>query len=112
MCPRKGGAHNRSRLRTLAIGNHRVMASTLWARLGNAPGRWELYRHLQAHAGTVAVKKRSGKQHVVQSRFACDKSLLYVIDSVEECSPEITGSRHPPARAATARSSGRAPWRS
>src|SRR6266545_7543323 len=107
MCPRKGGAHNRSRLRTLPIGNHRVMASTLWARLGDAPGRWESYQHLQAHPGTVPVTKRSGKQHLVQSRFACDKSLLYVIDSVEECSPEITdGSLHPPARAATAGSSG------
>ncbi len=69
-------------VRTLPIGNHGIMAPTLWARLGDAPGRWESFRHLQAHAGTVPVTKRSGKQHVVQFRFACDKSLRYVIDHV------------------------------
>ena len=48
--------------RTLPIGKHGITAPTLWARLGDAPGRWESFRHLQAHAGTVPVTKRSGKQ--------------------------------------------------
>jgi hypothetical protein len=50
--------------------------------LGDAPGRWESFRHLQAQAGTVPVTKRSDKQHVVHFRFACDKALRYVVDHV------------------------------
>ena len=69
-------------IRTLPIGDHGITAPTLWARLGDAPGRWESFRHLQAQAGTVPVTKRSGKQQVVQFRFACDKSLRYVVDQV------------------------------
>jgi hypothetical protein len=68
--------------RTLPIGKHGIMAPTLWARLGDAPGRWESFRHLQAHAGAVPVTKRSGKQRVVQFRFACDKALRYVVDHI------------------------------
>ena len=69
--------------RTLPIGKHGITAPTLWARLGDAPGRWESFRHLQAHAGAVPVTKRSGKlQRVIQFRFACDKALRYVIDHV------------------------------
>jgi transposase len=69
--------------RTLPIGKHGITAPTLWARLGDAPGRWESFRHLQAHAGAVPVTKRSGKQQrVIQFRFACDKSLRYVVDQV------------------------------
>jgi len=69
--------------RTLPIGKHGITAPTLWARLGDAPGRWESFRHLQAHAGAVPVTKRSGKQQrVIQFRFACDKALRYVIDHV------------------------------
>ena len=69
--------------RTLPIGKHGITAPTLWARLGDAPGRWESFRHLQAHAGTVPVTKRSGKQQrVVQFRFACDKTLRHVVDQV------------------------------
>jgi transposase len=69
--------------RTLPIGKHGITAPTLWARLGDAPGRWASFRHLQAQAGTVPVTKRSGKQQrVVQFRFACDKALRYVVDQV------------------------------
>src|SRR5262249_98141 len=51
--------------------------------LGDAPGRWKSFRHLQAHAGVVPVTMKSGKQQrVVQFRFACDKSLRYVVDQV------------------------------
>jgi hypothetical protein len=69
-------------VRTLPIGDHGITAPTLWARLGDAPERWESFRHLQAQAGTVPVTKRSGKQRVVQFRFACDKALRYVVDQV------------------------------
>ncbi len=69
-------------IRTLPIGERGVMAPTLWARLGDAPGRWESFRHLQAQAGAVPVTKRSGKQQLVHFRFACDKSLRYIIDHV------------------------------
>jgi hypothetical protein len=69
-------------MRTLPIGKHGITAPTLWARLGDAPGRWESFRHLQAQAGAVPVTKRSGKQRVVQFRFACDKALRYVVDQV------------------------------
>src|SRR4030095_3878954 len=69
-------------IRTLPIGDHGITAPNLWARLGDAPGRWESFRHLQAQAGTVPVTIRSGKQHVVRFRFACDKSLRYIIDHV------------------------------
>ena len=68
--------------RTLPIGKHGITAPTLWARLGDAPGRWESFRHLQAHAGAVPVTKRSGKQRVVHFRFACDKALRHVVDQV------------------------------
>ena len=69
-------------IRTLPIGDHGVTAPTLWARLGDAPGRWESFQHLQAQAGTVPVTVRSGKQRVVHFRFACDKMLRYVVDQV------------------------------
>ena len=49
-------------IRTLPIGEHGVTAPTLWARLGDAPGRWESFQHLQAQAGTVPVTVKSGKQ--------------------------------------------------
>ncbi len=70
-------------IRTLPIGDHGITAPTLWARLGDAPGRWEAFRHLQAQAGAVPVTKRSGKQQrVVHFRVACDKALRYVVDQV------------------------------
>jgi len=68
--------------RTLPIGKHGITAPTLWALLGDAPGRWESFRHLQAHAGTVPVTIRSGKQRVVRFRFAFDKSLRHMVDQV------------------------------
>jgi transposase len=69
--------------RTLPIGKHGITAPTLWARLGDAPGRWVSFRHLQAQAGAVPVTKRSGKQQrIVHFRFACDKALRYVVDQV------------------------------
>jgi transposase len=69
-------------IRTLPIGDHGITAPPRWARLGDAPGRWESFRHLPAQAGTVPVTIRSGKQQVVRFRFAGDKSLRYIIDHV------------------------------
>lgn len=68
--------------RTLPVGEHGVTVPTLWARLGDAPGRWQSFRHLQAHAGMVPVTVRSGKQMVVAFRFACDKQLRYAVDQL------------------------------
>ena len=48
--------------RTLPVGEHGVTVPTLWARPGDAPGRWQSFRHLQAQAGMVPVTVRSGKQ--------------------------------------------------
>ncbi len=48
---------------------------TLWAELGDAPGRWTSWHHLQAEAGTVPVTRQSGKSCVVPFRFACNKPL-------------------------------------
>src|SRR5207247_10537 len=49
-------------IRTLPIGDHGITAPTLWARLGDAPGRWEASRHLQAQAGALPATKGSGEQ--------------------------------------------------
>jgi transposase len=47
----------------------------IWAELGDARGRWESFRHLQAEGGTVPVTKESGKSRRVEFRFACNKHL-------------------------------------
>jgi hypothetical protein len=68
--------------RTLPVGERGLLVPTLWARLGDAPGRWRSFRHLQAQAGAVPVTARSGKQQAVHFRYACDKMLRYVVDHV------------------------------
>ena len=68
--------------RTLPVGEHGVIVPTIWARLGDAPGRWQSFRHVQAQAGMVPVTVRSGKQLVVRFRFACDKPLRYAVDQL------------------------------
>lgn len=68
--------------RTLPVGEHGVIVPTIWARLGDAPGRWQSFRHVQAQAGMVPVTVRSGKHHVVSFRVACDKSLRYAVDQL------------------------------
>ena len=68
--------------RTLPLGEHGITVPTLWARLGDAPGRWDSAEHLQAQAGMVPVTVRSGKQLVVRFRFACDKQLRYAVDQL------------------------------
>jgi Transposase/Transposase IS116/IS110/IS902 family len=66
--------------RTLPVGKQGLLVPTLWARLGDATGRWQSFRHLQAQAGSVPVTERSGKQRHVHFRYACDKTLRYVLD--------------------------------
>ena len=51
----------------------------LYAELGDAAGRWQGFRHLQSHAGTVPVTERSGKQLVVKFRFACNMHLRQAV---------------------------------
>lgn len=68
--------------RPLPVGERGLLVPTLWARLGDPPGRWQSFRHLQAQAGPVPVTERSGKQRAVHFRYACDKTLRYVLDHV------------------------------
>ena len=67
------------RARTLPAGKSGITVPLLWAELGDAPGRWESFQHLQAEAGSVPATARSGKQHVVQFRFACNTHLRYAV---------------------------------
>ncbi len=73
-------------MRSLPGGQHGLMVPTIWAELGDAPGRWQSVAHLQAQAGMVPVTKRSGKQHLVRFRFACNTHLRYALDRLAFCS--------------------------
>ena len=70
---------------TLPAG-HGTTVPTLCAELGDAPGRWESWQHLQAHGGAVPVTVRSGKHHVVGFRYACNKHLRTAIHQFALCS--------------------------
>lgn len=56
-----------------------TLVPSIWAELGDAQGRWESFRHLQAEAGAVPVTIASGKSRVVHFRFACNKHLRYAL---------------------------------
>jgi transposase len=56
-----------------------TLVAAIWAELGDAQGRWQSSRHLQAEAGAVPVTKASGKSRVVEFRFACNKHLRYTM---------------------------------
>lgn len=60
-------------------GRSGTMIPSVWAQLGDAEDRWESFRHLQAHAGTVPVTKRSGKSQVVHFRYACNKEMRHAV---------------------------------
>jgi transposase len=62
---------------TLPGGKSGITVPMLWAELGDAKSRWQSFRHLQAEAGVVPVTKSSGKSHVVQFRYACNKLMRY-----------------------------------
>lgn len=65
--------------KTLPGGKNGSLVPAIWAELGDAQGRWESSRHLQAEAGVVPVTKASGKSRVVQFRFACNKHLRHTM---------------------------------
>jgi transposase len=73
-------------MNSLPVGRHGIMVPTIWAELGDAPGRWQSVAHLQAHGGMVPVTQRSGKQQVVRFRFACNTQLRYALDRLAFCS--------------------------
>ena len=64
-------------VQTLPGGKSGTIVPMLWAELGDVKSRWESFRHLQAEAGGVPVTQSSGKSHVVQFRFSCNKLLRY-----------------------------------
>lgn len=66
--------------RSLPAGRSGVVIPMIWAELGDALGRWQSFRHLQAQAGAVPVTQRSGKYNLVQFRFACNKRLRNALD--------------------------------
>jgi transposase len=70
---------------TLPAG-HGTTVPTLCAELGDAPGRWASWQHLQGHAGTVPVTVRSGKYRSIQFRFACNKPLRTALHQFALCS--------------------------
>lgn len=65
--------------RSLPGGQSGATVPTLWAELGDAPGRWQTAQHLQGQAGAVPVTERSGKGYVVKFRFACNTRLRYAV---------------------------------
>jgi transposase len=65
--------------KTLPGGKSGTLVAAIWAELGDAAGRWESSRHLQAEAGAVPVTKASGKSRVVHFRFACNKHLRHTM---------------------------------
>ena len=64
---------------SLPGGRSGTTVPTLCAELGDAAGRWESFRHLQAHAGSVPVTAQSGKAVAVFFRFACNRHLRQAI---------------------------------
>lgn len=53
---------------SLPGGQSGTTVPTVWAELGDAPGRWQSVPHLQGHAGAVPVTERSGKGVVMWTR--------------------------------------------
>lgn len=63
----------------------------LYAELGDAVGRWESFRHLQAHAGAVPVTARSGRQVIVHFRWACNTFLRDAVHQFAQQSLRLSG---------------------
>ena len=60
---------------TLPAGKSGTTVPTLWAELGDAPGRWTNLAHLQGYAGVVPVTEQSGQWRAVRFRLACNQHL-------------------------------------
>lgn len=73
-------------MKTLPAGQSGTTVPTLWAELGDAPGRWTSWQQVQAHAGSVPVTVQSGKSCVVRFRFACNPRLRQAIRCLAFCS--------------------------
>ena len=63
--------------RSLPGGQSGIIIPSIWAELGDAPGRWKSFRHLQAQGGSVPYTKQSGKSKSIHFRFGCNKRLRY-----------------------------------
>ena len=50
-------------------GKSGTLLPALWAELGDAPARWESFKHLQAEAGAVPVTKSSGRVALLSFGF-------------------------------------------
>jgi transposase len=70
---------------TLPAG-HGTVVPTIWAELGDAPGRWASWQHLQGHAGAVPVTVRSGQYRNIRFRFACNRHLRTAVYQFAFCS--------------------------
>ena len=70
-----GGLPAATWMTSLPGGASGTTVATLYAELGDAVGRWESFRHLQAQAGAVPVTDRSGKYVAVFFRSACNRHL-------------------------------------
>ncbi len=70
---------------TLPAG-HGILVPTIWAELGDMPGRWTSWQHLQGHSGVVPVTVRSGKHQSVHFRFACNRHLRTALHLFALCS--------------------------
>ncbi len=70
---------------TLPAG-HGILVPTSWAELGDMPGRWTSWQHLQGHSGVVPVTVRSGKHQSVHFRFACNRHLRTALHLFALCS--------------------------
>jgi transposase len=64
---------------SLPGGKYGVIVPTLFAELGDAPGRWSSFRHLQAQAGTTPYTRQSGQMKTAHFRYSCNKHLRYAI---------------------------------
>jgi len=73
-------------MQTLPGGKSGTTVPTVWAELGDAPGRWTAWQHLQAQAGSVPVTVQSGKSCVVRFRFACNHALRQAVRWLAFCS--------------------------
>lgn len=70
---------------TLPAG-HGTTVPSIWAELGDAPGRWASWQHLQGQAGSVPVTVRSGQYRGVRFRFACNTHLRTAVHQLALCS--------------------------
>jgi hypothetical protein len=64
---------------SLPGGESGTTVPSLYAELGDAAGRWQTFRQLQGHGGTVPVTARSGKQVLVRFRFASNLHLRHTV---------------------------------